>query len=52
MLFVTELIREIREANKNCEEGLIIKVKSIWEEKYNQQAKEMDELKVCTCSIY
>jgi len=42
-----ELIREIREANRNCEEGLVTTVKSMLEEKCNQQAKEMDELKVC-----
>ena len=39
------LIGEIREANKNCEEGLVTKVKSMLEERYHQQAKEMGELK-------
>ncbi|XP_018052301.1 PREDICTED: uncharacterized protein LOC108689855 [Atta colombica] len=42
---LSELIREIREANRNCEEGLVTTVKSMLEEKCNQQAKEMDELK-------
>ncbi|XP_029159854.1 general transcriptional corepressor trfA-like [Nylanderia fulva] len=39
------LIGEIREANKNCEEGLVTKVKSMLEEKCYQQTKEMEELK-------
>ncbi|XP_011050233.1 PREDICTED: uncharacterized protein LOC105143544 [Acromyrmex echinatior] len=42
---LSELIREIREANRNCEEGLVTTVKSMLEEKCNQQAKEVDELK-------
>ncbi|KYM95481.1 hypothetical protein ALC62_13909 [Cyphomyrmex costatus] len=42
---LSELIREIREANKNCEEGLVTTVKSMLEEKCNQQAKEVDQLK-------
>lgn len=47
ILFVIDLIREIREANRNCEENLITRVKSMLEERCNQQAKGMDELKVC-----
>lgn len=39
------LIGEIREANKNCEEGLVTKVKIILEERYQQQTKEVEELK-------
>ncbi|XP_050463295.1 general transcriptional corepressor trfA-like [Cataglyphis hispanica] len=39
------LISEIREANKNCEENLVTKVKTMLEERYHQQAKEMEELK-------
>ncbi|TGZ46201.1 Uncharacterized protein DBV15_06515 [Temnothorax longispinosus] len=42
---LSELVREIREANRNCEEGLITKVKFMLEEKCNQQVKEVDELK-------
>ncbi|KYN42763.1 hypothetical protein ALC56_02565 [Trachymyrmex septentrionalis] len=42
---LSELIREIREANRNCEEGLVTTVKSMLEEKCNQQAKEVNELK-------
>ncbi|XP_029665525.1 uncharacterized protein LOC115236928 [Formica exsecta] len=39
------LIGEIREANKNCEENLVTKVKTMLEERYHQQAKEVGELK-------
>ncbi|XP_072754136.1 uncharacterized protein [Anoplolepis gracilipes] len=39
------LIGEIREANKNCEEGLVTKVKSMLEERCHQQTKEVEELK-------
>lgn len=46
ILFVIELIREIREANRNCEENLIARVKFMLEERCNQQVKEMNELKV------
>lgn len=42
----TDLIREIREANKMCEEGLVIKVQSMVEEKHNQRLTEIDVLKV------
>ncbi|KAL6267815.1 hypothetical protein P5V15_000887 [Pogonomyrmex californicus] len=42
---LSELICEIREANRNCEENLGIKIKSMIEEKCNQQAKEVNELK-------
>ncbi|XP_011694239.1 PREDICTED: uncharacterized protein LOC105453756 [Wasmannia auropunctata] len=42
---LSELIREIREANRSCEEGLVLKIKSMLEERCNQQAKEIDELK-------
>lgn len=46
-IFVLEFIREIREANKKYEEGLIAKVTSMLEERYSQQAIEIEELKVC-----
>ncbi|XP_011882878.1 PREDICTED: paramyosin [Vollenhovia emeryi] len=42
---LSEFIREIRDANRSCEEGLITKVKSMLEERCNQQARETDELK-------
>ncbi|XP_020291782.1 AP2/ERF domain-containing protein PFD0985w isoform X4 [Pseudomyrmex gracilis] len=42
---LSELVREIREANKNCEESLTIKVKAIFEERYNHQAREVEELR-------
>ncbi|KAL0118559.1 hypothetical protein PUN28_009317 [Cardiocondyla obscurior] len=42
---LSELIREIREANRNCEENLITKVKSMLDERCNQQTKEVDEMK-------
>lgn len=45
-IFVLEFIREIREANKKYEEGLVAKVTSMLEEKYSQQAAEIEELKV------
>lgn len=37
MSFIPELIREIREANKNREEELAAKVKSLVEERNSQQ---------------
>ncbi|XP_043671958.1 uncharacterized protein LOC122630947 isoform X3 [Vespula pensylvanica] len=42
---LSDLIREIREANKMCEEGLVIKVQSMVEEKHNQRLTEIDILK-------
>ncbi|XP_035732450.1 serine/threonine-protein phosphatase 5-like isoform X2 [Vespa mandarinia] len=42
---LSDLIREIREANKMCEEGLVIKVQSMMEEKHNQRLTEIDILK-------
>ncbi|EFN83896.1 uncharacterized protein LOC105183769 [Harpegnathos saltator] len=42
---LSEFIREIREANKKYEEGLIAKVTSLLEERYSQQAKEIEALK-------
>ncbi|XP_031843072.2 uncharacterized protein LOC116431573 isoform X1 [Nomia melanderi] len=41
---LADLIREIRQANKTCEEGLVIKVKSIVEEKLNQRSLEVTNL--------
>jgi len=40
--FFPELIREIREANKNREDELAMKVKSLLEEKNNQQVKKKE----------
>jgi len=40
--FVSELIREIRETNKNREDELAMKVKSLLEEKNNQQVKKKE----------
>lgn len=45
-LIVSDFIREIRQANKTCEEGLISKVKSMVEEKLNQRSSEMVNLNV------
>ncbi|XP_012536969.1 uncharacterized protein LOC105837046 [Monomorium pharaonis] len=42
---LSELIREVREANRNCEESLVTKVKSMLEQRCNRQTKEVDELK-------
>ncbi|XP_012226194.2 uncharacterized protein [Linepithema humile] len=42
---LSEFIREIREANKNCEEVLVIKVKSMLEDKNNQQTREVEDFK-------
>ncbi|OAD61759.1 hypothetical protein WN48_08462 [Eufriesea mexicana] len=41
---LSDFIREIRQANKTCEEGLISKVKSMVEEKLNQRSSEMVNL--------
>lgn len=50
-VYILDLIREIREANKKCEEGLVTKVKAMLEERYNQEAKEIEEFKV-RCIIF
>ncbi|XP_014474751.1 PREDICTED: uncharacterized protein LOC106744461 [Dinoponera quadriceps] len=42
---LSEFIREIREANKKYEEGLVTKVTSMLEERYSQQTTEIEELK-------
>ncbi|XP_076288894.1 uncharacterized protein LOC143213166 isoform X2 [Lasioglossum baleicum] len=41
---LSDLIREIRQANKTCEEGLVIKVKSMVEEKLNERSSEVTSL--------
>ncbi|XP_033333747.2 uncharacterized protein LOC117224742 isoform X1 [Megalopta genalis] len=41
---LSDLIREIRQANKTCEEGLVIKVKSMLEEKLNERSSEVTSL--------
>ncbi|XP_076238514.1 uncharacterized protein LOC143181792 [Calliopsis andreniformis] len=41
---LSDLIREIRQANKTCEEGLVAKVKSMVEEKLNQKSLEIVNL--------
>ncbi|KAG6801084.1 hypothetical protein HZU73_03205 [Apis mellifera caucasica] len=41
---LSDFIREIRQANKTCEEGLISKVKSMVEEKLNQRSLEVANL--------
>ncbi|XP_012151037.1 uncharacterized protein LOC100880333 isoform X2 [Megachile rotundata] len=41
---LSDFIREIRQANKTCEEGLVSKVKSIVEEKLNQRSLEVANL--------
>ncbi|XP_076621270.1 uncharacterized protein LOC143341849 isoform X4 [Colletes latitarsis] len=41
---LSDLIREIRQANKACEEGLVANVKSIVEEKLNQRSLEVVNL--------
>ncbi|XP_012345543.1 uncharacterized protein LOC100865646 [Apis florea] len=41
---LSDFIREIRQANKTCEEGLISKVKSMMEEKLNQRSLEVANL--------
>lgn len=46
ILIVTDFIREIRQANKTCEEGLVSKVKAIVEEKLNQRSLEVANLNV------
>ncbi|XP_014607800.1 PREDICTED: uncharacterized protein LOC106788765 isoform X1 [Polistes canadensis] len=42
---LSDLIREIREANKMCEEGLVIKIQSMMEEKSNQRFVDIELLK-------
>lgn len=46
-IFSLEFIREIREANKKYEEGLVAKVTSMLQERFSQQATEIEGLKVC-----
>ncbi|XP_029038063.2 COPII coat assembly protein SEC16 isoform X3 [Osmia bicornis bicornis] len=41
---LSDFIREIRQANKTCEEGLVSKVKAIVEEKLNQRSLEVANL--------
>ncbi|XP_053996099.1 uncharacterized protein LOC128885817 isoform X3 [Hylaeus anthracinus] len=41
---LSDLIREIRQANKTCEEGLVANVKSMMEEKLNQMSLDMANL--------
>ncbi|KAI4497426.1 hypothetical protein M0802_007437 [Mischocyttarus mexicanus] len=42
---LSDLIREIREANKMCEEGLVVKIQSMVEEKSNQRLMDIELLK-------